>query len=303
MTAAPTLAVTGSTGHLGGLVARQLADAGSPQRLLVRDAGRAPELEDAVPAVVTYADPVGAKAALEGVKTLFMVSPPRPRTGCSSTAPLWTRRPLPACSTSSTPHSSARQRIPPSRWAGTTSPPRSGSGPRGWTSPSCGTTSTWTSCRCWRARTVLSADRPATASWQPWPGRTSPGPPGPCSATRPACRPNLRPHRPGGPLPGPGRGTPHCRDRPDHHVPQRDARGGLRVAGLLWRPAVAGGRLGQHLHGDRRRRTRRADVGRARAHRPRTTGPGTIPGGIAHDLTARGRRPGGPVLTASGPRR
>jgi uncharacterized protein YbjT (DUF2867 family) len=74
VTAAPTLAVTGSTGHLGGLVARQLADAGNPQRLLVRDAGRAPELEDAVPAVVTYADPVGAKAALEGVKTLFMVS-------------------------------------------------------------------------------------------------------------------------------------------------------------------------------------------------------------------------------------
>ena len=74
MTAAPTLAVTGSTGHLGGLVARQLAAAGSPQRLLVRDAGRAPELEGTVPAVVTYSDPVGAKAALEGVETLFMVS-------------------------------------------------------------------------------------------------------------------------------------------------------------------------------------------------------------------------------------
>jgi uncharacterized protein YbjT (DUF2867 family) len=74
VTAAPTLAVTGSTGHLGGLVARQLADAGCPQRLLVRDLGRAPELADAVPAIVTYADPVLAKAALEGVKTLFMVS-------------------------------------------------------------------------------------------------------------------------------------------------------------------------------------------------------------------------------------
>jgi NAD(P)H dehydrogenase (quinone) len=74
VTAAPTLAVTGSTGHLGGLVARQLAAAGSPQRLLVRDAGRAPELEGTVPAVVTYSDPVGAKAALEGVETLFMVS-------------------------------------------------------------------------------------------------------------------------------------------------------------------------------------------------------------------------------------
>ena len=74
MTGAPTLAVTGSTGHLGGLVARQLADAGNPQRLLVRDPSRAPELEGSVTAAVTYADPVLAKAALEGVKTLFMVS-------------------------------------------------------------------------------------------------------------------------------------------------------------------------------------------------------------------------------------
>jgi uncharacterized protein YbjT (DUF2867 family) len=74
MTGAPTLAVTGSTGHLGGLVARLLAGAGSPQRLLVRELRRAPELDDAVPAVVTYADPVLAKAALEGVRTLFMVS-------------------------------------------------------------------------------------------------------------------------------------------------------------------------------------------------------------------------------------
>ena len=74
MSIAPTLAVTGSTGQLGGLVARQLAGAGSTQRLLVRDVGRAPELEDAVPVAVAYADPVLAKAALEGVKTLFMVS-------------------------------------------------------------------------------------------------------------------------------------------------------------------------------------------------------------------------------------
>lgn len=74
MTSAPTLGVTGSTGHLGGMVARQLADAGSPQRLLVRDLSRAPELEGSVAAVVTYADPVLAKTALEGVQTLFMVS-------------------------------------------------------------------------------------------------------------------------------------------------------------------------------------------------------------------------------------
>lgn len=70
----PDLAVTGSTGQLGGLVARLLAGAGLPQRLLVRDAGRAPDLPDAVPVLASYADPVLAKSSLEGVKTLFMVS-------------------------------------------------------------------------------------------------------------------------------------------------------------------------------------------------------------------------------------
>lgn len=70
----PDLAVTGSTGVLGGMVARQLAEAGTAQRLLVRDAGRAPELEGAVPLVFSYADAVLAGQVLEGVNTLFMVS-------------------------------------------------------------------------------------------------------------------------------------------------------------------------------------------------------------------------------------
>lgn len=74
MTDLPDLAVTGSTGVLGGMVARQLADAGFPQRLLMRDAGRAPELQDAPAVVVSYADAMLARSALEGVKTLFMVS-------------------------------------------------------------------------------------------------------------------------------------------------------------------------------------------------------------------------------------
>ncbi|MEC5190670.1 MULTISPECIES: SDR family oxidoreductase [unclassified Arthrobacter] len=74
MAGAPTLAVTGSTGHLGGLVARQLADAGSRQRLLVRDPGRAPELQGAVPGIFTYADRILSESALTGVQTLFMVS-------------------------------------------------------------------------------------------------------------------------------------------------------------------------------------------------------------------------------------
>ena len=71
---APELAVTGSTGHLGGLVARLLAAAGSRQRLLVRDSARAPDLEGAVPFVTTYADQERTKAALVGATTLFMVS-------------------------------------------------------------------------------------------------------------------------------------------------------------------------------------------------------------------------------------
>jgi NAD(P)H dehydrogenase (quinone) len=70
----PDLAITGSTGNLGGLVARILADVGQPQRLLVRDASRAPDLPDAISVVVIYADAALAKSSLEGVKTLFMVS-------------------------------------------------------------------------------------------------------------------------------------------------------------------------------------------------------------------------------------
>ena len=70
----PELAVTGSTGQLGGQVAPLLAGAGRAQRRLGRDAARAPELDGAVPAVASYADAAQARAALAGVKTLFMVS-------------------------------------------------------------------------------------------------------------------------------------------------------------------------------------------------------------------------------------
>jgi NAD(P)H dehydrogenase (quinone) len=56
------------------MVSRQLAAAGSAQRLLVRDAGRAPELENAPALVCSYSDSSAARAALEGAKVLFMVS-------------------------------------------------------------------------------------------------------------------------------------------------------------------------------------------------------------------------------------
>ncbi|MDQ1054153.1 NAD(P)H dehydrogenase (quinone) [Arthrobacter sp. SORGH_AS 212] len=70
----PDLAVTGSTGGLGGMVARELAGAGFAQRLLVRDPARAPELEQAATAVCSYGDAEAARSALEGVRVLFMVS-------------------------------------------------------------------------------------------------------------------------------------------------------------------------------------------------------------------------------------
>jgi NAD(P)H dehydrogenase (quinone) len=70
----PELAVTGSTGGLGGMLARQLAGSGFAQRLLVRDAARAPELAGASAVVCSYGDGAASRQALDGVKLLFMVS-------------------------------------------------------------------------------------------------------------------------------------------------------------------------------------------------------------------------------------
>ena len=69
-----TLAVTGATGGLGGRVARALAARGVQQRLLVRDPARAPELPGATVVRSTYGDGELARASLEGVRTLLMVS-------------------------------------------------------------------------------------------------------------------------------------------------------------------------------------------------------------------------------------
>jgi NAD(P)H dehydrogenase (quinone) len=69
-----TLALTGSTGRLGGRVARRLAAAGVAQRLVVRDPSRAPELPHAAVTIATYGDQPACLAALSGVDLLFMVS-------------------------------------------------------------------------------------------------------------------------------------------------------------------------------------------------------------------------------------
>ncbi|WP_139982805.1 SDR family oxidoreductase [Nocardioides litoris] len=65
------LALTGSTGALGGPVARALADLGP--RLLVRDPARAPDLGLDV-RTASYDDGPAAEAALAGVDVLLMVS-------------------------------------------------------------------------------------------------------------------------------------------------------------------------------------------------------------------------------------
>jgi NAD(P)H dehydrogenase (quinone) len=68
------IGVTGATGGLGGRVARRLAGRGVAQRLVVRDAARAPELDGAEVAVAAYGDSEAMRRALDGVATLLLVS-------------------------------------------------------------------------------------------------------------------------------------------------------------------------------------------------------------------------------------
>ncbi|NEM08206.1 SDR family oxidoreductase [Geodermatophilus normandii] len=68
------VAVTGATGQVGGRVARRLAAAGVPQRLLVRDPSRAPDLPGATVVAAPYGDGDAVRRALEGTSTVFMVS-------------------------------------------------------------------------------------------------------------------------------------------------------------------------------------------------------------------------------------
>jgi len=75
MIAAQTpLAVTGSTGRVGGLVARRLSELSVDHRLLVRDPARAPALPGTHIAAADYGDAAGVRTALSGAHTVFMVS-------------------------------------------------------------------------------------------------------------------------------------------------------------------------------------------------------------------------------------
>ena len=71
----PSLAVTGSTGAVGGQVASILAASGVPQRLLARTVAKVPSLDDGVAVPFAgYRDHDSSLAALRGVSTLLMVS-------------------------------------------------------------------------------------------------------------------------------------------------------------------------------------------------------------------------------------
>ena len=68
------LAITGATGGVGGRIASRLAGLEHPQRLVVRDAARAPDLPGAGVAEASYEDQESMRRALSGTRTLFMVS-------------------------------------------------------------------------------------------------------------------------------------------------------------------------------------------------------------------------------------
>ncbi len=73
--AQPLIAVTGATGHVGGLVAERLAAAGAEVRMVVREAASAPAITGAdVFTASSYGATEEMTAALRGVDTLLLIS-------------------------------------------------------------------------------------------------------------------------------------------------------------------------------------------------------------------------------------
>lgn len=66
--------VTGSTGHVGGRIARILAAKGAKQRLMVREPARAPKIPGADTVTADYSDPAALDGAFRGVQVAFIVS-------------------------------------------------------------------------------------------------------------------------------------------------------------------------------------------------------------------------------------
>ena len=68
------IGVTGATGQLGSRIARLLAESDVPQRLIVRDPGRAPALPGAEVAQAAFGEHAALLNALDGVDTLMLLS-------------------------------------------------------------------------------------------------------------------------------------------------------------------------------------------------------------------------------------
>jgi NAD(P)H dehydrogenase (quinone) len=68
------IVVTGSTGRMGGLVARRLESGGHPMRLLVRDPHRAPRINGAQVQAAEYGNPEALAKGLRKGDRVFMVS-------------------------------------------------------------------------------------------------------------------------------------------------------------------------------------------------------------------------------------
>jgi NAD(P)H dehydrogenase (quinone) len=89
------LAITGATGQIGGRVAARIAGLGLPQRLIVRDAAKAPNFPGAeIGSAPSYGDGAAMREALSGVRTLFLVSA-RDRFGVAHASALKGVPPLP----------------------------------------------------------------------------------------------------------------------------------------------------------------------------------------------------------------
>ena len=181
----PKVAVTGATGHVGGAVARALAERGVEQRLVVRSPERAPKLAGSVVRGCSYGDRAAAEEALAGVDTLLMVS-------ASESAD---RRDQHLTFVDAAAAAGVRQIVYTSfveRGAGRDL--HAGPGPlrdraadrrtAGWRTPSCGTTSTSTSWSRSRGSRGSSPGRRTTGGSAWWPGPTWPGRRPPCCSTR-----------------------------------------------------------------------------------------------------------------------
>lgn len=68
------IAITGSSGNIGGMVARHLSTRGLPLILPLRNPAKAPVLPNCEARRFAYGDLELAKQALNGVDVLFMVS-------------------------------------------------------------------------------------------------------------------------------------------------------------------------------------------------------------------------------------